>query len=92
VSNANLAKDLKKKLNDNSHMISGYSANTLTVLYDGPYPMCRREIGIYRNLQPLQPDSIVCFTDISNMSVIPPTGIRVNSFWRDFRCKATMAN
>ena len=31
----------------------------LTVLYDGACPLCRREIGVYRGLQPLRPDSPV---------------------------------
>ncbi|MDZ7589295.1 MAG: hypothetical protein U5L05_01105 [Rubrivivax sp.] len=31
----------------------------LTVLYDGACPLCRREIGVYRGLQPLQPEAPV---------------------------------
>jgi len=46
----------------------------LTVLYDGAYPLCRREIGIYRDLQPLQPGSSICFADISDASVPLPPG------------------
>jgi predicted DCC family thiol-disulfide oxidoreductase YuxK len=38
-------------------------AAPLTVLYDGACPLCRREIGIYRGLQP---DSPVCFADVSD--------------------------
>ena len=35
----------------------------LTVLYDGACPLCRREIGIYRGLQPNTP---VCYADVSD--------------------------
>jgi len=44
------------------------------VLYDGACPLCRREIGVYRDLRPLQPGSSVCFTDISNETVPLPSG------------------
>lgn len=46
----------------------------LTVLYDGACPLCRREIGIYRDLQPLSPGSSVCFADVSNAAVPLPPG------------------
>ncbi len=45
----------------------------LTVLYDGGCPLCRREIGVYRGLTPLDPGSPVCFADVSDTaSPLPP--------------------
>ena len=49
-------------------------APALTVLYDGACPLCRREIGVYRDLQPLQPGSPVCFADMSNTALPLPPG------------------
>lgn len=43
----------------------------LTVLYDGACPLCRREIGIYRSLQPNTP---VCFADVSDATLLLPPG------------------
>jgi predicted DCC family thiol-disulfide oxidoreductase YuxK len=43
----------------------------LTVLYDGACPLCRREIGVYRGLQPNTP---VCFADVSDAAVPLPPG------------------
>jgi predicted DCC family thiol-disulfide oxidoreductase YuxK len=50
------------------------STPALTVLYDGACPLCRREIDVYRQLTPLQPDAPVCFADISNATVPLPPG------------------
>ena len=47
-------------------------APALTVLYDGACPLCRREIAVSRDLQPLQPGSPVCFTDVSNIALTLP--------------------
>lgn len=41
----------------------------LTVLYDGACPLCRREISLYRGLQPRAP---LCFADVSDPAVAPP--------------------
>ena len=43
----------------------------LTVLYDGACPLCRREIGVYRGLQPNVP---VSFADISDAAQPLPPG------------------
>ena len=48
------------------------TAPALTVLYDGACPLCRREIGVYRDLQPLQPGATVCFADVSDAAVPLP--------------------
>jgi predicted DCC family thiol-disulfide oxidoreductase YuxK len=40
-------------------------ADSLAVFYDGACPICRREISVYRNLDPLQP---VEFCDVSQSS------------------------
>ena len=46
-------------------------AAPLTVLYDGACPLCRREIGVYRNLQAGAP---VCFADVSDPTSALPEG------------------
>lgn len=43
----------------------------LTVLYDGACPLCRREIGIYSGLEPNTP---VCFADVSDAALPLPPG------------------
>jgi predicted DCC family thiol-disulfide oxidoreductase YuxK len=46
-------------------------AQSITVLYDGACPLCRREIGIYRGLQS---DTPVCFSDVSDATQPLPPG------------------
>ena len=50
---------------------SDASAPALTVLFDGACPLCRREIGIYRDLRPNTP---VCFADVSDPASPLPKG------------------
>ncbi len=46
------------------------ATDSLVVLYDGACPLCRREIGIYRDLTPDRP---IEFCDVSNRATaLPP--------------------
>lgn len=45
------------------------SADSLAVFYDGACPVCRREIGVYRDLAPVEP---VEFCDVSQQVVPLP--------------------
>ena len=61
-------------MNDTKQTNSSQYPAALTVLYDGACPLCRREIAVYRDLQPLQPGLPVCFADISNTAEPLPSG------------------
>lgn len=61
-------------MNNTNRDDKSHCAAALTVLYDGACPLCRREIAVYRDLQPLQSGSPVCFVDISNAAVSLPVG------------------
>jgi ubiquinone biosynthesis monooxygenase Coq7 len=47
------------------------SCDSVTVLYDGACPLCRREIGVYRGLDALQP---VTWRDVSAADAVLPQG------------------
>ena len=61
-------------MNDKRLNTTSQCAPALTVLYDGACPLCRREIAVYRDLQPLQPGAPVCFADVSSEAVPLPAG------------------
>ena len=61
-------------MNDKKQNTTHQPAQALTVLYDDACPLCRREIAVYRDLQPLQPGSPVCFADVSSAAVPLPAG------------------
>lgn len=46
----------------------------LTVLYDGACPLCRREIGLYRDLAAAQPTQALRFVDVSDSQTALPAG------------------
>jgi demethoxyubiquinone hydroxylase (CLK1/Coq7/Cat5 family)/predicted DCC family thiol-disulfide oxidoreductase YuxK len=50
---------------------AGLAPPALTVLYDGSCPLCRREVGVYRGLQPMGP---LCFRDVSDPAQAVPPG------------------
>ena len=57
--------------------LSPESCPTLTVLYDGACPLCRREIGVYQGLQPIEATHTLKFSDISRAdTALPPGGVR----------------
>ena len=61
-------------MNDTNRADTSHGAAALTVLFDGACPLCRREIAVYRDLQPLQPGAPVCFADVSNTALPLPAG------------------
>lgn len=58
--------------NDPALPIPTVSDGCLTVLYDGACPLCRREIGVYRDLTPTQP---LEFRDISRLAAAQPVDL-----------------
>jgi predicted DCC family thiol-disulfide oxidoreductase YuxK len=58
----------------------------LTVLYDGACPLCRREIGLYRGLQPNTP---LCFADVSDPASPLPNGTTREQLLARFHVRAS---
>ena len=55
---------------------TNYSSDTVTVLYDGACPLCRREISVYRGLAASQP---VTWCDVSQShTALPGDGKRAD--------------
>ena len=67
---------------------AGAEAQPLTVLYDGACPLCRREIAVYRGLQPLRPDTPVCFADVSDIALPVPPGTTREQLLARFHVRA----
>jgi predicted DCC family thiol-disulfide oxidoreductase YuxK len=67
---------------------AGAEAQPLTVLYDGACPLCRREIAVYRGLQPLRPDTPVCFADVSDTALPVPPGTTREQLLARFHVRA----
>lgn len=60
-------------------------AHALTVLYDGACPLCRREIGLYRGLQPSAP---LRFADVSDPASPLPNGTTREQLLARFHVRA----
>lgn len=76
-------------MNDTNQTTTSQCPSALTVLYDGACPLCRREIAVYRDLEPLQPSSPVCFADISNTAVPLPAGTSRGQLLARFHVQGT---
>lgn len=62
------------------------AAPPLTVLYDGACPLCRREIGLYRDLQANTP---LCFADVSDPALPLPNGTTREQLLARFHVRAS---
>jgi predicted DCC family thiol-disulfide oxidoreductase YuxK len=60
-------------VNEDSSAPAPAGDRSLSVLYDGTCPLCRREIALYRGLRTEQP---LRFVDVSGESTLPPSTTR----------------
>jgi ubiquinone biosynthesis monooxygenase Coq7 len=56
----------------------------LQVMFDGSCPLCRREVGVYRNLTPSEP---IQWVDVSDSLLTLPAGIERAQFMRRFHVR-----
>ena len=57
---------------------------SLQVMFDGSCPLCRREVGVYRNLTPTEP---IVWVDVSDALFSLPAGIERAQFMRRFHVR-----
>lgn len=62
----------------------GTTPNQLTVLFDGACPLCRREIGVYRGLCPIEPAMKLQFADVSLSQTALPLGANRTDYLKRF--------
>ena len=60
------------------------SSKTLTVLFDGACPRCRREVGVYRNLTPINEGPPLQWLDVSLPQTALPAGGTQSSYLARF--------
>ena len=64
----NLVTHMKKMIGSQHSKVPEKTTNScgLTVMFDGACPLCRREVGVYRNLVPLEPIHWLDVSDVQN--------------------------
>ena len=62
----------------------GPAGCALQVMFDGSCPLCRREVGVYRNLTPSEP---IQWVDVSDPRLALPSGIDRSQFMRRFHVR-----
>jgi 3-demethoxyubiquinol 3-hydroxylase len=60
-------------------------AASLTALYDGASPLCRREIGVYCGLRPNVP---LCVADVSDSALALPLGTTLGQLLARFQVRS----